>query len=297
VLLGQITLRLRLWRLYQWSKNLLVYLPLIASHKLGLSKEFQETTVAFISFCFAATSGYLVNDLLDKQRDLLHPIKQKRPIPSGLISNLEAKVWILVFTSVAVWSSLTISTLFFASILSYLFLTFTYSLVFKKLVMVDILSLSLLYLIRILGGSIASQTEVSVWLIVFTGFLFLSLGAAKRYSELIRFTNDEYFDKNGRGYKPSDASVVQTFGIVPCFAATVILSIYVTDDATQQLYEYPPLLLLTIPIFLTWTMKLWIQIHRGVIIEDPIVYLLRNRETWISVVLILAVATVSSISI
>jgi 4-hydroxybenzoate polyprenyltransferase len=253
--------------------------------------------VAFISFCFAATCGYLVNDLLDKQRDLLHPMKRTRPIPSGLVSSLEAQVWIFVFAFLTTWSSLTISKVFFAFIVCYLFLTWIYSLVLKKLVMVDVMGLSSLYLIRILGGSVASQTEVSVWLIVFAGFLFLSLGAAKRFSELIRFNNVEYFDKNGRGYKPSDASVIQTFGIVTCFAASIILAIYVTDSATSQLYETPTLLLFTIPMFLTWTMKLWIDMHRGVIVEDPILYLLRNRETWIYIVLILGVATVSSIGI
>lgn len=181
---------IRAMRPYQWVKNLLVFVPLIASRSLYDLSGLLGTLCIFASFCLTASGIYLVNDLFDLTADRQHPRKCNRPFASGALS-LSIGVWLscaLIVTGIGL-ALIVHSTQF---IVAYVVMSLGYSVLFKQYPLLDVFILAALYTLRVLAGGIASGHPTTLWLLAFSGFTFLSLAFVKRTEEIGRST----FEKN-----------------------------------------------------------------------------------------------------
>ena len=262
---------LRAMRPRQWLKNVLIFLPLVAAHSFAPS-QIVRALIAFIAFCFCASSAYVFNDVLDIAHDREHPKKRWRPIAAGLISLRSALALSLVLAlagmGVAAWggeSLLQVAGLYFV-------LTVLYSLYLKKLLLIDVVVLSSLYTIRLIGGAAATGIQLSFWLLSFSFFLFLSLALLKRHNELLRLRRGPQAAVPGRGYLPQDSLPVGIFGVSAAVISTLVLMLYYNSAGVAKLYPSPLALLFVVPLFFIWIARLWVLSFREVIEEDPLLH-------------------------
>jgi 4-hydroxybenzoate polyprenyltransferase len=247
-----------------------------------------------VAFSLCASSVYLANDLLDLESDRLHPRKRARPFASGALP-----VWIgVVLAPALVVCSLLIAgqvgPSFQTWLLVYFVLTCLYSWLLKRLILIDCLTLAMLYTLRVLAGAAAVGLELSFWLLAFSVFLFLSLAFVKRYAELELQRASGRTKLHGRGYHTDDASLIQTMGITAGQASVLVLALYLNSEAVTRLYKSPELIWGAVPIMLFWVHWMWMQAHRGQMHDDPLVFAVKDRASLaagVAVGLFLAVGT------
>jgi 4-hydroxybenzoate polyprenyltransferase/phosphoserine phosphatase len=260
----------------QWLKNLLVFTPMLASHTLELPV-LLASLLAFVVFSLCASSAYLLNDALDAQDDRMHPVKRRRPIASGALP-----LWLgLAASPLLAAIGLALSALFNPLLLAaagvYLAATLTYSLHLKRLLMIDIVALAVLYTLRVLGGGAATGIEPSFWLLAFSFFIFLSLALLKRHSELGRLQRDGKEKTRGRGYTTADRLPVGIMGVNAAFVSLLIFILYFNSENVLMLYAHPVWLLGIIPLLVFWLGRLWTLSFRGEVNEDPVLYVSRDK--------------------
>ena len=163
----------------------------------------------------------------------------------------------------------------------YLVLTTSYSLRLKETPLLDVFCLAGLYTIRLIAGHQATDIDYSFWLLVFAMFTFLSLALVKRFTELISARRQNKPDIRGRGYVPSDLELVATLGASSGYLAVLVLALYVNSEAVTKLYKNPKLLLLICPLLLYWISRVWMLAHRGQMHDDPIVFALKDRVSYV----------------
>lgn len=167
----------------EWVKNLLVFAGLLFSGKLDDGGQVLDATLAFAAFCAISSAGYLLNDLRDREHDRRHPDKRRRPIASGAlsVSTATAAAVILVAASIALGFAVEPEIAGLAAL--YGVITTAYSLVLKRLVIVDVMTIGSLFILRVVAGAVAVEAQASEFLLVCTGFLALFLGFTKRRQE------------------------------------------------------------------------------------------------------------------
>lgn len=287
---------IRSLRLHHWSKNLLVFLPILLAHKITW-QPWRETILGFVLFGTCASGLYILNDLLDLHSDRQHPWKNKRPFASG-----ELPLWVGVIESaVLVAGSLAVSVFVDVKLtlvlVAYSTLTILYSWQIKKIVLLDVFLLSGFYTFRIWAGGLVSETPLSSWFIAFSLFFFLSLAMAKRNSELMHADRLVREGNSGRGYVPEDREVLAMIGIGSCFAAVVILALYANSPEVHALYRAPQRLIFLCPIMLYWLSRVWLKAFRGELNADPVTFALRDRISWILAAIAAAVLLLSNVRI
>ncbi len=176
---------IRLIRPHQWLKNGFVFTPLIFSKHLFDESYSQNAILAFVVFCLASSLIYIVNDIVDREGDKLHPEKKKRPIASGEVSLPTAIVTLTTLGAASVTLSFFLPVMFQAAIASYVILQLAYSFSLKHVVIVDLFAIAMGFMLRVFGGALAIQVEISHWIVITTLFLSLFLAASKRRSELV----------------------------------------------------------------------------------------------------------------
>lgn len=268
---------LRAMRPYQWLKNLLVFLPLIVSHRISELQLLVHAATAFVAFGLCASSAYLLNDLLDLPSDRTHPRKRGRPFASGRasVSTGLALVPILLLTAIAI--SLSLPKLFLLILLGYYTATLLYSFWAKRRVIVDVMFLAGLYTTRILAGAAAVVIVPSFWLLAFSMFIFLSLALVKRYSELIAVKISGQEIVAGRGYQTSDLPMLPSLGAASGYMAVLVLALYVNSPDITKLYRIPQAIWLLCPMLLFWISRIWLKAQRGQVHDDPIIFALKDR--------------------
>lgn len=277
----------------QWLKNLLVFVPMLAGHAIGPST-FTQSLLAFLAFSLCASSAYLLNDALDAQDDRLHPTKHRRPIAAGTLPLPVALLAspLLAAAGLAVAASGGLLLLLAAGV--YFVSTLAYSFWLKRLLMVDIVALALLYSLRILGGSAATGIEPSFWLLAFSFFIFLSLALLKRHSELFNLHRDGHEKTRGRGYTTADRTPVGIMGINSAFVAVLIFMLYFNSENVLQLYRHPAWLMGIVPLLVFWLGRLWALSFRGQINEDPVLYVSRDKVSLLVIALCAALAVAAT---
>ena len=266
-------------RLHQWLKNALLFVPLLAAHQLTNTEAWLTLTLAFFSFSLCASSVYIVNDLLDLESDRQHPRKCKRPFASGLVpaSHGIALAPLLLLGSFALAQQ--VGGHFLPWLLFYFLLTCAYSWGLKRLMLVDCLTLAMLYTLRIVAGAAAISMNLSFWLLAFSVFLFLSLAYVKRYAELkVQLLSGKKMTL-GRGYYTLDAPLLQTMGIASGYAAILVLAFYLNSDVVTKLYKMPELIWAAVPIMLFWISWMWMKAHRGEMHDDPLVFAVTDKAS------------------
>ena len=176
-----------LWRAMrpkQWTKNVLVVAVPLAAGKLFVPVVLLDTVGAFIVFCLAASATYLVNDSVDVQADRAHPTKRNRPIASGALSIRTAAIAAVVLFALSLALSWVINPALTAVVAAYLVTTLSYSLRFKHAPVIELVLLSLGFLLRAIAGGAATETPISSWFLIVAAFGSLYMAAGKRASEL-----------------------------------------------------------------------------------------------------------------
>lgn len=282
-LAARIPPQLRDWmkalRLHQWLKNLLVLVPLVTAHKYTDLSLLFSALLAVLCFGLMASGVYILNDLLDMSDDRHHPSKRRRPFASGRISILSGLFVVPALTALALGlSAWLLPPRFLLSLGGYLVLTMAYSLVLKRKMIVDVISLAGLYTLRIVAGGFAIGVPLSFWLLGFSMFLFLSLALVKRYAELMRIRVEGSNDRvRGRQYWTDDLHMIASLGAAAGYMAVMVLALYVNDAGTTQLYRHPHVIWLACPLLLTWVTRVWMMAHRGYMNEDPLIFAVRDR--------------------
>ncbi|MEL6522309.1 MAG: UbiA family prenyltransferase [Pseudomonadota bacterium] len=273
-LADQVRVYLKAMRPHQWLKNLLVLVPALAAHSPGA---LLPSLLAFVAFSMAASCIYLINDMLDLEVDRRHPRKRKRPFAAGLIPVAKGGMLAAgLFVGAFLIAALT-SWLFVAVLAGYIVLTSAYSLVLKRKLMVDIWMLGALYTLRIVAGGAASGVPLSEWLLAFSMFLFLSLAAVKRQSELADLAKRGLNETDGRGYRVSDQPVILGVVLAAGYCSVLVLALYISGTDVRSLYGEPGLLWLVCPLLLYWISRATMISYRGEMDDDPIVFALKDR--------------------
>lgn len=272
-------------RVHQWLKNLLVFIPLLAAHRLFEPVAAMTSLSALLAFSLCASGVYLLNDLLDLQVDRQHPRKRFRPFAAGRLSLLNGAMLAPALTLCGLGLAWLVSPSFLAVLTGYYALTLAYSLRLKRIPMFDVITLAGLYTIRIIGGTVAIGASLSFWLLAFSMFIFLSLAMLKRYTELLAMAEDGKEQVAGRGYTTADLSLVQSLGGASGFLAVLVLALYINSPESLALYAHPQMLWLLCPLMLFWISRSWLVAHRGNMHDDPVVFAVTDRTSQIVVAL------------
>jgi 4-hydroxybenzoate polyprenyltransferase len=209
-----------LLRVTHWVKNLIIFIPII------LCKDFSSNWVtgilAFLSFSFLASAGYIFNDIQDLESDRSHPIKKNRAIASGKVSKSIAIVIMifLLFLSLIISNFINSNLLYYS--FAYIILHFLYTNYFKRISYIDILFLNSFYLVRLFFGAVSTNTFLTGWLVVFVFFAMLTLSIEKRFAELMLVNGD----LRHRGYSKSDIQQLNIIKYVSVFVALLVLNIH-----------------------------------------------------------------------
>jgi 4-hydroxybenzoate polyprenyltransferase len=287
----------RMLRIHQWLKNLLLFVPLFAAHELGIEKAWISLLLAFGAFSLCASSVYIANDLLDLESDRLHPRKRNRPFASGLVPASIGVLLAPLLFSVSLGVAALVGKHFFWCLVFYFTLTCGYSWRLKRLILVDCLTLAVLYTMRIVAGAAAVGHHLSFWLLAFSVFLFLSLAFVKRYAELEVQLLSGKKKIHGRGYHTADAVLIQTMGIVAGYTSVLVLALYLNSDAVLKLYAAPELIWGAVPVMLFWVSWMWMQAHRGKMHDDPLVFAVKDRASLIAGVSFAAILIAGTVGI
>jgi 4-hydroxybenzoate polyprenyltransferase len=266
-------------RSYQWVKNLLLFLPIIFEHRFTDWASFGLVFGGVVAFSAIASAMYVLNDLTDIHHDRQHLTKAARALASGVISIPFAVSVGILLLGIGFFIGFVISPVFGLILGGYCVANLLYSGWLKRVPIVDIFILSGFYLIRLISGTLIANVVLSNWLFAVSFFLFLSIGTLKRYSELYRLKAQSGTIPKGRGYHVDDLPVLMGFGMIFGVSATLVLGIYLDQIKTQVLYANSTALWGVIVLVNFWLMRLWFNAHRGVSIEDPVKWILKDRVT------------------
>ena len=274
-------------RPHQWSKNILVFMPMLAAQQPGA---FWPALLAFVLFSLTASCTYILNDLVDIPSDRAHPRKCRRPFASGALPiatglGLAAGL----FGAVVLLALALMPPLFQAALAFYFAVTLAYSFVLKRKLMVDVITLAGLYTMRIIAGAAASSILPSPWLLAFSVFLFFSLAAIKRQAELVDQAASGKASSPGRAYLSSDVDPIRIMAISAGQAAVLVFALYLYSPAVTELYSAPEVLWLICPVLLYWLSRIALLTHRGFMNDDPIVFAARDRISWAVAAVVLVI--------
>ena len=263
-------------RPYQWLKNSLIFLPIIAAHKIN-NLLIADSLFAFFAFSFIASSVYLINDLLDLKADRKHLKKNKRPFASGELPMEIGHLGGVSIFVIGIIFGLKIGITFLLILLIYFSITIAYSIYFKKKTIIDIFILSLLYTIRIIGGGVATNTNISFWLLAFSVFIFLSLAAIKRQSELVDLISQGKSKMTGRGYFINDLTFISSLALGTGLLANLVIILYINTPKVISLYSHPEFLWGACFLLLFWIIHMCFKTNRGEMHYDPIIFAIKDK--------------------
>jgi 4-hydroxybenzoate polyprenyltransferase len=268
-------------RMHQWTKNFLIFIPLIMAHRVGDPNLFLQATLAFLAFGLCSSSAYLLNDLLDLSADRHHPSKRNRPLAAGKLPIEYGILSVPLLLLAALFLASFLPTPFSSLLAAYYLITLTYSLKLKQLLIVDVLTLAGLYTMRLVTGGAAVGITLSFWLLAFSTFLFLSLALVKRYSELLVVRPKENEKIRGRSYQQNDMEGLAQFGSASGFISVLVLAFYINSEEVSKLYSQPKLIWILCPLLLYWISRVWLLTRRDQMHEDPIVFAMKDRTSYV----------------
>jgi 4-hydroxybenzoate polyprenyltransferase len=265
-------------RLHQWSKNVLVFVPVLMSHQFLDPQAMLNAVLAFICFGLVASSIYLMNDIMDLHQDRRHPTKSRRPFASGAIPVSHGLLLFPLLVGTALFIASQLPPMFGVTMAIYFALNLAYTFYLKRKLLVDVLALSGAYTLRILAGNAAGPIEISNWLLAFSMFLFLSLALVKRYVELDTVDADKPDEKRvmGRGYRKADLDMLSQLGVASGFAAVIVLALFVEGAGKSGLYSHRELIWLVCPIVLYIIGRIWVLAKRRELPDDPIFFIITD---------------------
>ncbi len=174
----------KLARVHQWYKNLVVFLPIIFSELFFQGNLLYATFIGFISLSLMSSTNYILNDIIDKKADQQHPEKKYRPLAAGTISIPAAIIFALILFLLASIIALKLSTLFYLITLSLFILGFFYTIRLKEIIFLDLIIIAVNFVLRAISGNFIIHRVLSPWLVLCPFFLAMFLIVAKRKADL-----------------------------------------------------------------------------------------------------------------
>ena len=270
----------RMLRLHQWSKNLLIAVPMLLAQKFWDLNSLLAVIAGFVLFGMLASGTYVLNDLADIKSDRAHHTKRLRPLAAGTISIVHGLISAIILIATGLMAGFALCTGFGFTLLAYLSLTLGYTFWLKNCPLLDVFLIGVLFASRVVAGTQLADTPTSLWIVSFSISLFTSLALAKRYSELMRSAASGSELEGRRGYRLQDSSVVLAFGVTLAVSAVIIMLLYLQFDAGKTgLYNTLGWLDLVPMVLLSWVMRIWLFSQRGELDADPVVFALRDRAS------------------
>ena len=276
-------------RIYQWSKNLLLFIPALASHQLLSFGVFMNAMQGFFAFSLLASSIYTFNDIVDIDHDRKHPKKKNRPIAAGDLSIFSAYGYMLFCLLAGVFLSFNIGATFLMVAGIYITLNLLYSFFLKKIIILDVIILMSFYTIRLIAGHVPDAIPLSPWLLSFSIFLFFSLGLLKRYVYTIVIRENNATLLSGRGYSINDDHILMSLGVGSGLISSLVLILYTGSDQVIGFYTTPTVLVGLSPVILYWISRMWLLAERGLIKNDPVLFAVKDKNTYAVVIIFLAI--------
>ena len=269
-------------RPHQWIKNVLVFVPLIAAHETGGAAWLAAAGTA-TAFCACASAGYVLNDLLDLPHDRRHPSRRLRALAGGRVRPRTMACVAVGLAPAGFALAFVVAPAAGLAALCYLVVAAAYTLLLKRVLFLDVMTLAALYSLRVAAGAAAVSVPVSPWLGAFSLLVFVALATVKRQRELYSSAATDGPAAAGRAYRAEDHPVLIALGAAAGFAAVVVLALYVQSPAVNARYDRPSLLWLICPLLVYWLGRLLLLANRGAVDDDPVAFALRDRASWITV--------------
>jgi 4-hydroxybenzoate polyprenyltransferase len=266
----------------QWAKNLFVLAPLVFGDKLLDELAAFRAFVALVAFCCASSAVYLINDLRDREEDRRHPLKRLRPLAAGTLSVPTAVAALLALAAAALLLALYLGLPFLLVLGAYLLLNLLYTLWFKHMVILDVMSISLGFVLRVLAGAEATGIEVSRWLLLCTTFLALFLAFSKRRHEITLLAGE------ASGQRPvldhySPAFLDQMINVVTA-SSVVAYALYAVAPETVRKFHTEDLVF-TIPLVLYGIFRYLYLLYQRPGARNPTEAILRDPPFLINMLL------------
>lgn len=270
----------RTFRLHQWAKNILVFVPLVLGGKAGDAAAWLDAFLGFVALGCAASAMYVLNDLWDLPNDRRHWSKQTRPLANGDLpiraGMLFVPVGLLAGFALAAWVGAAAAGM----LAVYVLVTLAYSLAWKRVPILDVFLLAALFTLRLGIGIALTDVRLSPWLLVFSMFVFLSLSVAKRHTEILRLSEHRLATMPGRGYVAQDAPLTLGIGLAAMLGAVLIMILYLIEDAFPRgLYASPGWLWAMPAILFLFLGRIWLFSQRGMLHDDPVAFALKDRAS------------------
>ena len=272
---------IKLLRVSHWTKNVFVFVPLVFSKNLMNRDFLVEVLFAFVFFSIASSLVYVFNDLIDAGKDKLHQIKKFRPIASGKISRSKAVIIIFILIILTAVSFFVLNLQFNLVLLGYILLNISYSLLLKKIVIIDLLSVSIGFMLRVISGALVITVPLSSWLILTTLFLSLFLAVAKRRAEFIIYENEN----NTRiVLKDYNLKLLDLFLAVSAGGIIISYSLYSVAERTVNYFHTENLVFTTIFVIYGIFRYLYL-IHKEKNRENSLEILLKDIPSIINILI------------
>lgn len=278
---GALALLWREMRPRQWSKNLILFAALIFSKNLLDAGLLLRSAAACLVFCLLSGIVYTINDLLDIEADRRHAVKCRRPLASGALSPRLAAAWVVVVGALSLGLALIIGWRFLLISLGFLAFNIAYSLVLKNVVIVDVISISISFIIRAIAGVVALNAAgrnltISPWLLVVTFFLSFFLGLCKRRNEYVSVPEASLHRTTLAGY---NLELLNQLINLAATGTLIAYSIYTIWPDTVQHFGTDGLVY-TIPIVVAGVTRYLFLVYRHGKGGDPSELLLTERSLW-----------------
>lgn len=276
-------------RPHQWLKNLLVFLPVVTAHKWADVHVLAACALAFVAFSLCASAIYIINDLLDVQDDRGHATKHRRPFAAGTLSIVDGLVISPFLLLLGLLLGAAVSPWLGVVLLVYVVLTCAYSWGLKHMPLVDVVTLSALYGVRMLGGAAATGIALTYWLGMFAFLVFFSLAILKRFVELRHLPVRQPGRVHARGYHVDDAAMLAILGLGAGLMSVMVVGLYMNSPEVKLLYAHPDWLGVLCPLLLLQLGRMWLLAQRGKMHDDPVVFCAKDPTTWLLALTALAV--------
>lgn len=273
---------LRVIRVHQWVKNLLIFLPMLTSHRLLEWPTVAFASVGFVAFSLCASGTYLLNDLLDVAADRSHPRKRRRPFAAGLLNPTSGILAAAALFTAGFGLAILLPAKALLLLVAYVGLTIFYSMVVKRFLAADVILLVSFYLLRILFGGQVTGIVISVWLLAFSMFFFLTLALIKRLTELRAVEHLADSGVRVRGYLAADTNVVASLSSSSAYLSVAMLALYINSPEAHFLYLRQEFLWPVCLIIIYWLNRMLLIANRGHLHDDPIVFAARDRASWVA---------------
>ncbi len=269
-------------RPHQWTKNLVIFAALVFARELGHPDQILHSVLAFLIFCMLSGAVYLINDVVDYEKDRFHPIKKNRPVACGRLSRSFALISGVSLYLLSLFLSYALNFEFFQVALAYTVVTVGYTFYFKNIAILDVMAISIGFVLRALAGGVVLAVEASIWLLICTFLLALFLALSKRRHELVLLSEDATRHRtNLAEYTPYLLDQMISVVTASCVLA---YTLYTVSEETVTKFHTDKLSL-TVPFVIFGIFRYLYLIHQKNEGGSPSVHLYSDKPLLISIIL------------